>query len=194
MGDPEKTSGEEPTDPARSAQLAEIARIHMNVYGRIGAYLLKNAPTVEVAQELTQKAGEQLWTRWTRDPAAFAAPPEPQYLAERVARNLLIKQRRDEERWAELIEDVEDLDELEADRAGDYLDDAVFEELQDRVDLLVEKMPPRMRAVWELSIGGYEVPEIAAELGIEESTVRSHLSNAAKRLGGSLKPYLEEGR
>jgi len=174
--------------------MAEIARIHMDVYGRLATYLLKNAPNAEVAQELTQKASEQLWTRWASDPAAFVAPPEPQYFAERVARNLLNKHRRDEERWADLIADVEDLDELEQESTGDYLDDLVGEELQNRADLIVEQMPPRMREVWTLTIAGWDVSEIAAELGIAEGTVYNHQSNAAKRLGVSLKPYLEEGR
>ncbi len=55
-------------------------------------------------------------------------------------------------------------------------------------------MPPRMRSVWELTIAGWEVPEIAAELGVTESTIYNHQSHAAKRLGVSLKSYLEEGR
>lgn len=82
MGDPERTRAQDESDPAIAAQLAEIRRIHMDVYGRIEEFA-RRVFDAEDAQQILQDSAAQLWLRWTRNPLAFTPPDNPQKYAER---------------------------------------------------------------------------------------------------------------
>ena len=168
----------------------EMTRVFNDVYARMGEYFRKNADHRFVA-DLTQKAGEKVWAVWIREFMEWAPPPQPARFAKRVARNLLLDHRASQKASVKLIDhkvDVNDVDvEIEEAKPGDAGD----EEFQKRVDDTVAAMSEKMGRVWTLKAGGWEYDEIAAELGIKESTARSHISDATKLLRASLQPYLE---
>ncbi len=57
--------------------------------------------------------------------------------------------------------------------------------------LMVQQLPPGYRAVFNLRcMEGFEYPEIAAELGIAESSVRSQYARACKQLRGLVERML----
>jgi RNA polymerase sigma-70 factor (ECF subfamily) len=57
--------------------------------------------------------------------------------------------------------------------------------------LMVQQLPPGYRAVFNLRcMEGFEYPEIAAELGIAESSVRSQYARACKQLRGMVERIL----
>jgi RNA polymerase sigma factor (sigma-70 family) len=173
----------------------EMTRVFDDVYARMEKYFRKNAEDPFVA-DLTQKAGEKVWALWIRQfiEWEWAPPPEPVRFAKRVARNLLLDHRASQKASVKLIDhkvDVGDVDvPIEERRPGDAGD----EEFQKRVNDTVAAMPKKMGQVWTLRAGGAEYDEIAAELGIEESTARRHIHDATKRLQASLQPYLEGRR
>lgn len=69
--------------------------------------------------------------------------------------------------------------------------DLVFEELQEKIESSLEKLPPVCRKVFEMSrFEEKKNREIADELGINIKTVEAHISKALKRLKADLKDYL----
>lgn len=66
------------------------------------------------------------------------------------------------------------------------------EEIDEKVNLLIEKMPPRQREVFQLRhIRNMSYKEIALSLGISANTVENHLAKAHKYLKEELgKEYL----
>ena len=62
-----------------------------------------------------------------------------------------------------------------------------FEELKERIERSVAKLPEKCRLVFELSRNkGLSQKEIALEMGIAEKTVEAHLGNALRKLRTSL--------
>ena len=169
---------------------AEMTRVFNDVYARLEEYFRKNADHRFVA-DLAQKAGEKVWALWIRQFMEWAPPPEPARFAKRVAGNLLLDHRASQKASVKLIDhkvDVGDVDvPIEERRPGDAGD----EEFQTRVDDTVAAMPEKMGQVWTLRFGGADYDEIAAGLGIVESTARRHIHDATERLQASLQPYLE---
>ncbi len=67
--------------------------------------------------------------------------------------------------------------------------DGVFQDFLefDLVMSAISKLPANMRTVLNLfAIEGYSYSEIASELGLEESSVRAHVSRARKQLSDSM--------
>jgi RNA polymerase sigma-70 factor (family 1) len=66
-----------------------------------------------------------------------------------------------------------------------------FEELKDSLTRLVAALPEKCRMVFQLSRdNGFSQKEIAAQLGIAEKTVESHLSRALRTLRSELKNFI----
>jgi RNA polymerase sigma-70 factor (family 1) len=63
-----------------------------------------------------------------------------------------------------------------------------FNELQDRVAVLIHKLPQKCRLVFELRQQGLSQKEVASALQISEKTVESHMSNAVRQLKAGLSP------
>lgn len=57
-----------------------------------------------------------------------------------------------------------------------------FNELQDKVAVLVKKLPEKCRIVFELRQQGFSQKEIASSLNIAEKTVEAHVANAMRHL------------
>mgnify|MGYP001794912981 FL=1 len=69
------------------------------------------------------------------------------------------------------------------------LDEISYNELNKRVTLLVEQLPPKCKEVYQLSRGrGLNNKEIALQLAISHNTVKTHLAKAL----GHLREYLPE--
>jgi len=65
----------------------------------------------------------------------------------------------------------------------DAVDPLIIKELQQEIDMQIEKLPERMRAVIRLkSKDSLSISEIAVRLNISEDTVKNHLASARKRL------------
>jgi RNA polymerase sigma-70 factor (ECF subfamily) len=74
-------------------------------------------------------------------------------------------------------------------RIGD--DFLEFNELKDKIDLAVKKLPEHCRVVFEMSRNEeLKNREIADKLGVTQKTVEAHLTKALKILRNNLKDYL----
>ena len=62
-------------------------------------------------------------------------------------------------------------------------------EAEERLQRALESLPPKMRASILLRMEGYDYSEIAALLGVTESTIRNHVFQARQRLT----PWLKGG-
>lgn len=71
---------------------------------------------------------------------------------------------------------------------NDYLE---FNELKEKIDLAIRKLPEHCRAVFEMSrFEELKNREIAEKLGVTQKTVEAHLTKALKILRKELKDYL----
>ncbi|MEO1259703.1 MAG: RNA polymerase sigma-70 factor [Bacteroidota bacterium] len=67
-------------------------------------------------------------------------------------------------------------------------------ELEDKIRQAVDTLPPRCRAVFQLSrFEEKSYQEIADEMGISKKTVEHQMGKALRVLRGLLKPYLRDG-
>lgn len=65
--------------------------------------------------------------------------------------------------------------------------DLLYQELQQHINLLLEKMPPQRQIIFRLHrIEGRRYSEIAETLGLAESTVQNHMIQAIKQLAPEL--------
>ena len=70
----------------------------------------------------------------------------------------------------------------------DYLE---FNELKEKIDLAIRKLPEHCRVVFEMSrFEELKNREIAEKLGVTQKTVEAHLTKALKILRNELKDYL----
>ncbi len=66
-----------------------------------------------------------------------------------------------------------------------------FNDLAERLETLVDRMPPVRRQVFEMSRRRYmSYREISSELGISEKTVERHINEALKYLKAHLEPIM----
>lgn len=71
---------------------------------------------------------------------------------------------------------------------SDYLE---LEELREKIEIAIAKLPPNCRQVFEMSrFEDLKNREIAEKLGISQKTVEAHLTRALKILREELKDYL----
>ncbi len=71
-----------------------------------------------------------------------------------------------------------------------HMPDRIFRDMRIReeVDALVERLPEQQRKVFDLKVGqGLETHQVAAELGLDNGTVRFHLHSARKTLKAALR-------
>ncbi|MDX2186618.1 MAG: sigma-70 family RNA polymerase sigma factor [Opitutaceae bacterium] len=66
----------------------------------------------------------------------------------------------------------------------------LYQEFQQQVNLLLEKMPPQRQLIFRLNrIEGRRYSEIAETLGLAESTVQNHMVQAVKQLAPELPTF-----
>ena len=65
-----------------------------------------------------------------------------------------------------------------------------FQEIKDRLEILVDKLPEKCKLIYQLSRDkGYTTKQISEELSISEKTVEGHMTNALKALRTGLKSF-----
>lgn len=98
-------------------------------------------------------------------------------------RQILLK-HHEKIRWMEMHYQYESLS-----RIGDnYLE---FNELKDKIDEAIRKLPEHCRVVFEMSrFEDLKNREIGEKLGVTQKTVEAHLTKALKILRNELKDYL----
>lgn len=98
-------------------------------------------------------------------------------------RQILLK-HHEKIRWMEMHYQYESL----ARMGDDYLE---FNELKEKIDLAIRKLPEHCRIVFEMSrFEDLKNREIAEKLGVSQKTVEAHLTKALKILRNELKDYL----
>lgn len=137
----------------------------------------------DTAQDICQKVFISLWEkRATIDPERSISS----YLFTSV-RNRCLNHIRDHKKFRSRLLDVE-CGEIEIGITEDHF---ALEELQQRIEAILETLPPKCRQVFELSrYENKKYKEIAEELDIAQKTVEAHMSKAIKSLRDQLGDYL----
>lgn len=101
-----------------------------------------------------------------------------------LTRRQLLLKHHEKIRWMEMHYQYESLS-----RIGDnYLE---FNELKDKIDEAIRKLPDHCRVVFEMSrFQDLKNREIGEKLGVTQKTVEAHLTKALKILRNELKDYL----
>lgn len=98
-------------------------------------------------------------------------------------RQILLK-HHEKIRWQEMQYQYESLSRM----SDNYLE---FQELKEKIDLAIQKLPEHCRIVFEMSrFEDLKNGEIAEKLNISQKTVESHLTKALKILRNELNDYL----
>ncbi|MFA5326400.1 MAG: RNA polymerase sigma-70 factor [Prolixibacteraceae bacterium] len=98
-------------------------------------------------------------------------------------RQILLK-HHEKIRWIEMHYQYESLSRI----GNDYME---FDELKDKIDEAIRKLPEHCRVVFEMSrFEDLKNREIAEKLGVTQKTVEAHLTKALKVLRNELKDYL----
>lgn len=99
----------------------------------------------------------------------------------------LLRKRAKESRYVEYVKSVQ----IEIDDCGPT-ENFDWEEIDEKLNLLIEKMPARQREVFKMKhLEGFSYKEIADNLGISINTIENHIVKAHKYLKENLgKNYL----
>ena len=98
-------------------------------------------------------------------------------------RQILLK-HHEKIKWIEMHYQYESL----ASIGGDFLE---YNELKEKIDISIQKLPEHCRIVFEMSrFDDLKNREIAEKLGVTQKTVEAHLTKALKILRNDLKEYL----
>jgi RNA polymerase sigma-70 factor (ECF subfamily) len=101
-----------------------------------------------------------------------------------LKRKQLLLKHHEKLKWIEMHYQYESLTRM----GGDYLE---FNELKEKIDLIIRNLPDHCRVVFELSrFESLKNREIAGKLGVTQKTVEAHLTKALKILRNELKDYL----
>jgi RNA polymerase sigma factor (sigma-70 family) len=163
-----------PEEPYGDAELLFRAA-HADLVRAAFALLGNHADTEDAGQNSFYK----LMVAWDRVAELPTAGSQRAYLIRIVINEALQILRYPHRRW----------ERLDVDPGGEYgaVQESVDERLDAREDLrlvwkAISELPDVRREVVVLRAAGYEYGEIAAELGISKSAVRSHISYARKQL------------
>ena len=188
-----------PVDDSRpgpdSAGGAELRRVYLDMDTRVREYLKRRKALN--ADDIAQALATRLWIRWNAQGASFVAPEDPQTFAETLVRNYLRNELRRLSNWRQVFDDDPNLnvDEIVVSSTPDPHEALVEAESLEQVERWVSRLPTKRGAVMRLLLlDGREYSEIAAELGLAESTVRSHVFNTYEVLDPVVKRYFKEGR
>ena len=148
------------------------------------------------ADDIEQECKTRLLVRWRAAGASLVVPDDLHAFAEKIVANYFVDLARSLATRREVFDDNpdHDVDAIEPENPQDP-DTALGqrERLEQAYEWL-ELLPEKMRGVMRRHIDGLEYAEIASELGISESTVRSHVHNARQLLHEIVARYGEESR
>ncbi len=101
-----------------------------------------------------------------------------------LKRKQILLKHHEKIKWMEMHYQYESLTRI----GDDYLE---FNELKEKIDLAIQRLPVHCRVVFEMSrFEDLKNREIAEKLGITQKTVEAHLTKALKILRNDLKEYL----
>jgi RNA polymerase sigma-70 factor, ECF subfamily len=101
-----------------------------------------------------------------------------------LKRKQILLKHHEKIKWMEMHYQYESLTRI----GDDFLE---FQELKDKMDLAIKRLPEHCRVVFEMSrFEDLKNREIAGKLGITQKTVEAHLTKALKILRNDLKEYL----
>lgn len=182
------------SDPGAGRE-AELRRVYRDVDARVRKYLKRRRALN--ADDVAQELATRLWIRWTAHGASFVAPEDCQTFAETLVRNYLRNELRRLSNWSQVIDDDPNLnvDDIVVASSPDPHDALVDAESLEQVKRWIARLPKKRGDVMRLLLlDGRDYSEIAAELGVSESTVRSHVFNTYEVLDPIVKRYFTEGR
>jgi RNA polymerase sigma factor (sigma-70 family) len=162
-----------PQPPYRDIE--ELVRVTHREAGAIAFRIVRNDAD---AQDATQSAYVKVWLKWPEVGGFATAAKQRAYLHTTVRNEALLTLRRRRRRKESF-----DLDESGDPRIPDHLGEL----LRTRRDLepalkVIDELPAACRRVVKLRMDNRGYDEIATMLDISVSTVRSHMSNARKRV------------
>ena len=145
-------------------------------------YAVQYVSDNEIAKDITQNVFINLWEK--RDNIDSQKSIQS-YLFTSV-RNRCFNYIRDNTKYRSKVLDIDSVD-IENDVE---IDDVGMEELEEKISLILNKLPEKCRKVFEMSrFKNMKYKEIAIEMEISVKTVEAHISKALKSLRKELKGY-----
>ena len=179
---------------ARALTECEFKRVCLDVYAHIKEAVRRRK--VHDADDIEQECKTRLLVRWRAAGASLVVPDDLHAFAEKIVANYFVDLARSLATRREVFDDNpdHDVDAIEPEKPQDP-DTALGErERLEQAYEWLELLPEKMRGVMRRHIDGLDYAEIASELGISESTVRSHVHNARQLLHQIVARYGEESR
>jgi len=172
-----KTSSHDTIPPEREA-FETVYRTH---YISIYHFAKKFVRDAQVAEDITTEAFLKLWERFSK----FSNPQTMKSFLFTVAHNACINHARGEQRLAAREAEFSHL--YVAD-AGDRLaEEEIRGRVYQHIYAEIEKLPAQEKRVFKMAyVEGLSNEEIAAQLGINNQSVRNHKARALKTLRLSL--------
>ncbi|MCA9000622.1 MAG: sigma-70 family RNA polymerase sigma factor [Planctomycetes bacterium] len=174
---------------ARSGDRAAFGRLVEMHFGGIYGLLFRLVGNPEDAEDMAQEVFVRAWK-------ALGTAPEGEGLRpwlSRIAVNLFYDHLRKRGRGLRVVE----MDPLAVDPGGREREP--FEELDRReaeslLGAAIERLPARLQAAFVLRVvEGRSYEEVAHIVGLQEQTVRSHVSKGRQLLMRFLKPWFQSG-
>ncbi len=159
---------------------AAFSEIYDRYWEKMADHAVRLTKSSEEAADIVQEVFVSVWNR--RAVLKEQVPIAP-YLI-RSTRNLSLRFIRDNIHRHHFLERLSAAAKEVREAAGDLLH---MKHLQHRIDGIVETLPPKMKAVYQLSrVQQLTHKEIAGRLSITESTVKKQINNALKIIISSL--------
>jgi RNA polymerase sigma factor (sigma-70 family) len=161
----------------------DLKRLFLTHRRELQAYLIERLRDREMAADLTQET----FLRFAEGGAKAAIHQDRSYLY-RIARNLAIDQVRRTARHRTDATAHEDLADIPEDCASP--EEVIYaRERLDHLRLAIREMPERTRRIFVLNrIEELNYREVAARLGISESSVQKHLAKGLQHIMQRMKP------
>ncbi|WP_066627306.1 RNA polymerase sigma-70 factor [Labilibacter marinus] len=143
----------------------------------------------DIAKEVVQDAFVKLW----ENKGAIENNSNIKNLLYTITKNNCLNHLRNEKVVAKYLDNIRHLElQFQYDALSKLSDDAIiFEELQEKLNAAIEKLPEKIKQVFIMSrFQELKYREIADKLSISQKTVESRMSKALAFLRKDLKEYL----
>ncbi len=178
---PEKYADQELLLRIRNNDEAAFAALYRRHVKILIATAIRKTGMKSVAEDLVQETFVKLWLRRH----SCEIDKNFQAYLHGILRNGIIDYYHQEQK--KTLVTLEEIDNPIANDTQEYLN---LNGLHEVYELALQKLPPKCRAVFELSRKGYSLREIALEMDISEKTVEAHISKALRILRIEMKDYL----
>lgn len=146
--------------------------IYERYFKKLYWFVLKYIKQKEDAEEIVQEVFVKIWESRSK----IDAHSSFESFLFTVAYNAtisVIRKKASESKYIEHIRSLQHVNNL-----PDLIDEIYFNELNDKVQLLLNELTPRQKEIFRLSREeGLSHDEIAKELGISVNTVKKHMAN-----------------